>query len=47
MQRLAKSSLLLLTCCFLLGGSLVAKIKFNRDVRPILSENCFQCHGPD
>src|SRR5262245_50406671 len=24
-----------------------ARIEFNRDVRPILSENCFQCHGPD
>jgi hypothetical protein len=23
------------------------KIEFNRDVRPILSNNCYLCHGPD
>ncbi len=24
-----------------------AKVEYNRDVRPILSDNCFLCHGPD
>ena len=31
------------------GGAASAadKLEYNRDIRPILSENCFACHGPD
>jgi hypothetical protein len=29
------------------AGDLPKKIEFNRDVRPIITENCFACHGPD
>jgi hypothetical protein len=25
----------------------VAAIEYDRDIRPILSDNCYQCHGPD
>ena len=23
------------------------RLEYNRDIRPILAENCFACHGPD
>ncbi len=29
------------------GASGAEKIDFNRDIRQILSNNCFRCHGPD
>src|SRR6266851_4437400 len=39
------------TCCLLITSALAAqeprKIEFNRDIRPILTNNCLLCHGPD
>src|SRR5207244_1251118 len=29
------------------GQAPKAKLGYNRDIRPILAENCFPCHGPD
>jgi len=40
-------SVALFFCVIQLGAEAEEKVSFSRDIRPILAENCFQCHGPD
>lgn len=42
-------SIITISSCFVGGGngSLPDKISYNFDIRPIFSDKCFACHGPD
>jgi hypothetical protein len=50
MKQVRNSIFLVIGCC-LLGCGLTPvtaqTLSYNRDVRPILTDNCFACHGPD
>ena len=52
MTAIARKTALFSVLFCLLSGHLTAvtaqeTIDFNRQIRPLLSENCFHCHGPD
>src|ERR1044071_2806511 len=47
MNHLRRAVLLLFIALIADGSPRAATILYNRDIRPILSENCYQCHGPD
>ena len=43
-----KNIMILLSPAFFVGHVIGKdKLEFNRDIRPILSDACFHCHGPD
>ena len=44
-MRHSERTLLLFACVSL--ASAAEPVKFNRDIRPIMSDTCFRCHGPD
>src|SRR5262245_17996213 len=47
MTSLLRSAPILVASLALSTGASADDILFNRDIRPILTDNCSACHGPD
>ena len=41
------AAIMLIATCSVAQDKLPAKVKFNEHIRPILSDRCLACHGPD
>ncbi|MDF1739913.1 MAG: PSD1 and planctomycete cytochrome C domain-containing protein [Verrucomicrobiales bacterium] len=47
MKRLLLTQFAIAAALLVQAGQSEEKLSFNRDIRPILSDKCFHCHGPD
>src|ERR1041385_6399052 len=46
-RHLVRFLLVTIAVSSLRAGGAAPSLSFNRDIRPILSDNCFRCHGAD